>query len=61
MADLNTPDHYIDDATYELLLQAIMNPVPSLDLRSQLIETLGELGSVWPASCLGPDHECRAV
>jgi hypothetical protein len=47
-------DTYITDAAYEVLLQAILNPVPSLDPRSQLIETLGELGNIWPAS-IHPD------
>lgn len=45
-----TPDTYLPDTAYEVLLQAILNPVPSLDPRSQLIETLGELGGVWPES-----------
>lgn len=45
-------DHYLPNAAYELLLQALMHPTPSLDPRSQLIETLGEIGGVWPVSCL---------
>ncbi len=45
-------DHYISDARYELLLQAILNPTPSLDPRGQLIEALGEIGGLWPMSCL---------
>lgn len=44
--------HYIEDARYELLLQAILNPKPTLDPRGQLIETLGEIGDLWPMSCL---------
>lgn len=46
----NRTEHYLPDVTYEVLLQAIMNPTPSLDPRGQLIETLGEIGRVWPAS-----------
>lgn len=45
-----TPDHYLPDTAYEVLLQAILQPVPSLCPRSQLIENLGELGGVWPQS-----------
>jgi hypothetical protein len=52
MPNQTTQDTYIDDARFELLLQAILNPTPSLAPRSQLIETLGEIGGVWPISCL---------
>ena len=44
-------DHYLPEAQYEILLQALLHPEPSLDPRGQLIETLGELGGVWPVSC----------
>ena len=56
MPNQTTQDTYIDNARYELLLQAIMHPTPSLDPRGQLIETLGEIGGVWPVSCLA-DHD----
>ena len=52
MPNQPSQDTYIDNARYELLLQAILNPTPSLDPRGQLIETLGEIGGVWPVSCL---------
>ncbi|MBB5723195.1 hypothetical protein FHS72_002832 [Loktanella ponticola] len=52
MAHTAPTDHYLPNAAYELLLQAILNPTPSLDPRSQLIETLGEIGGLWPMSCL---------
>lgn len=45
-------EHYLPDASYEILLQAILHPTPALCARSQLIETLGELGNVWPESVL---------
>ncbi|PRY78886.1 hypothetical protein CLV80_103214 [Yoonia maritima] len=44
-------DHYLSEAQYETLLQALLHPAPSLDPRGQLIETLGELGGLWPISC----------
>lgn len=49
-AATKTPEHYLPKDTYELLLQAILQPIPSLCARSQLIETLGDIGGVWPAS-----------
>ncbi len=45
-------DTYIPAAEYEILLQMILNPAPSLDPRSQLIETLGDFAGIWPASVL---------
>jgi hypothetical protein len=46
-----TTDHYLPDTAYEALLQAILNPAPSLCRRSTLIEALGEIGGVWPEMC----------
>lgn len=45
-------EYYIPDGTYELPLQAIMHPVSPTSPRSDLIEALGEIGGIWPASCL---------
>lgn len=56
MTTLAPADHYLPDENYDRLLQAILHPVPSLDPRSQLIETLGEIGGVWPRS-INPERK----
>jgi len=38
--------------TYALLLLALENPTPAADRRTQIIEALGNIAGIWPASCL---------
>lgn len=50
-----TPDTYIPDATYATLLDRLEQARPTADrpdLRSTLVEILGECGGIWPASVL---------
>lgn len=45
-----TPEHYINDATYHRLVEALLHPKPSLCPASDIREVLGEIANIWPAS-----------
>lgn len=44
--------HFVDCETYAALVAALVNPspAPGCDRRDAVIEALGEIGDVWPAS-----------
>ena len=48
--------HYLDSETYAALVAALVDPIPApgCDRRDAVIEALGEIGDVWPASII-PD------
>ena len=55
MTTTTTPaplDSFLPAATFNHLVDAILNPAPSLDPRGQLIETLGNIAGVWSDECL---------
>lgn len=56
MAYLNTPDHYLTNTDHTALIDALSaldrDPAHPHPLRDRLAETLGEIGGVWPRSCL---------
>ena len=61
MAYLNTPDHYLFDTDYTALIDALTaldrdtaHPHP---FRDRVAETLGEIGGVWPVTCLNDQIE----
>lgn len=49
---------YMDDRGYDRLLDRLVavakvyDPASPSDLRTDIIEVLGDLGGLWPASCL---------
>jgi hypothetical protein len=51
---------YIPDNAYELLLLALENPTPAAYRRTQIIEALGDIAGIWPASCLTDQLENAA-
>lgn len=52
-------EHYVLDAAYDALIDALMNPPACNDRRTQTIELLGGIG-VWPMSCLA-DRDAAAI
>ena len=45
-------DSYMPASAYNRMLDAILNPAPSLDPRGQLIELLGTQAGIWSDECL---------
>lgn len=58
---MTIPDTYIPDIAYALLLLALENPTPAADRRTQIIEALGDIAGIWPASCLTDQLENAAA
>tara|TARA_R100000935_G_C2841561_1_gene171394 strand:- start:1148 stop:1471 length:324 start_codon:yes stop_codon:yes gene_type:complete len=48
---MTNDEHYVPDAAYDALIDALMNSPACNDRRTQMIELLGGIG-VWPMSCL---------
>ena len=52
-------DIYLPDSRYELLLETIMRPACPECHRSKVVEALGEIGGIWPASIRPDDNTMK--
>jgi len=64
MATTTSPDTYITDEGHTALVTALTaldrDPAHPHPLRDRITEVLGEIGGVWPASCLADQLENAA-